>query len=107
MSLPMLSTLQDSLTTTADSLASVSAGAALVSTQAVPDAPPYGLEVYLLQQDKLYVVAAVLTVIWIGIALFIARTDRRIARLEKLADERESFDRAKESPTHTTRIDSL
>jgi CcmD family protein len=68
-----------------------------VATIGVPEAPPYGLEKYMLQQDKLYVVAAVLVVIWIGIALFIARTDRRISRLEKLADQRAAFDDASES----------
>ncbi len=101
------SAIQDSLSTAADSLLSIAPAAALVPAQVVPEAPPYGLEVYLLQQDKLYVVAAVLTVIWIGIALFIWRTDRRIARLEKLADERDAFDRAAESLTAAPRTDSL
>ena len=98
--LPMM---QDSVSTAADS----AAAATSVRTIGVPEAPPYGLEVYLLQQDKLYVVAAVLTVIWIGIAFFIWRTDRRIAQLETLADERDAFDRAQESPAPTTRTDSL
>lgn len=95
--------LQDSLSTATDSVASATS----VPTVGVPDAPPVGLEVYLLQQDKLYVVAAVLAVIWIGIALFIARTDRRISRLEKLVDEREAFDRASESTAPAPRIDPL
>ena len=52
----------------------------------VPDAPPVGLERYLLQQDKLYVVLAVVLIIWLGVAFYVLRTDRKIARLEKLAE---------------------
>lgn len=48
----------------------------------VPEAPPVGPERYMLQQDKLYVVLAVVLVIWLGVAFYLFRTDRRIARLE-------------------------
>lgn len=71
-------------------------------TTLVPTAEPYGLEVYALQQDKLYVVAAVVLVIWIGIAFYIARTDRRIASLERLADERAALDAEPAAPADRT-----
>ncbi len=45
--------------------------------------PPLGLERYMLQQDKLYVVLAVVLLIWFGLLFFLFRTDRRIARLER------------------------
>ncbi len=49
----------------------------------VPNAAPVGLERYMLQQDKLYVVLAVVLIIWLGIAFYLFRTDRRIDRLER------------------------
>lgn len=48
-----------------------------------PQAEPLGLERFMVQQDKLFVVVAVVLVIWLGIAFFLMRTDRRIARLEE------------------------
>ncbi len=51
-----------------------------------PDAPPVGAERFLLQQDKLYVVLAVVLIIWLGIAFYLVRTDRRLARLERDAE---------------------
>ena len=42
-----------------------------------------GMEAVMLSQDKIYVVLAVVLIIWIGIALFIWRTDRRLDRLEE------------------------
>lgn len=54
----------------------------------IPDAPPVGLETVMLQQDKLYVVLAVVLIIWFGILFFLFRTDRRLARLEKAVDAR-------------------
>ncbi len=50
---------------------------------ALPDAPPVGLEAVMLQQDKLYVVLAVVLIIWFGVLFFLFRTDRRLARLER------------------------
>lgn len=54
----------------------------------IPDAPPVGLETVMLQQDKLYVVLAVVLIIWFGVLFFLFRTDRRLARLEKDLDAR-------------------
>ncbi len=50
---------------------------------ALPDAPPVGLETVMLQQEKLYVVLAVVLIIWLGVLFFLLRTDRRLARLER------------------------
>ena len=60
---------------------------------ALPEAPPVGLEVIMLQNDKLWVVLAVVLIIWFGLLFFLFRTDRRLARLEKdLADGMERDD---------------
>ncbi len=55
---------------------------------AIPDAPPVGLETVMLQQDKLYVVLAVVLIIWFGVLFFLFRTDRRLAQLEDDLDAR-------------------
>jgi hypothetical protein len=49
----------------------------------VPTAEPLGLERYMVQQDKLYVVLAVVLIIWFGLLLLLFRTDRRLARVER------------------------
>jgi CcmD family protein len=53
---------------------------------AVPQKPPVGLERVMLAQDKLYVVLAVVLIIWAGIAFFLLRTDRRLAALERTVE---------------------
>lgn len=58
--------------------------------QLLPEAPPTPLETVMLQQDKLYVVAAVLTLIWLGIAWLLLANDRRLARLERALDARDA-----------------
>lgn len=55
---------------------------------AIPEQPPLGTERFMLAQDKLYVVLAVVLVIWFGIAYFIFKTDRKLLALEKAAAER-------------------
>jgi len=40
--------------------------------------------------DKIYVVLAVVLIIWFGLVLLLFRTDRRIARLEKQVESNES-----------------
>lgn len=50
---------------------------------AIPEAPPVGLETVMLQHDKLFVVLAVVLVIWFGLLFFLFRTDRRLARIER------------------------
>ena len=67
------------------------AGASIDSTQAIREVPVQestGLERTMLAQDKLYVVLAVVLIIWIGLAFFVWRTDRKIERLERNVGER-------------------
>lgn len=54
----------------------------------VPVQQEQGLEKVMLAEDKLYVVLAVVLIIWIGLIFFVYRTDRRIAELERKMDER-------------------
>lgn len=42
----------------------------------------------MLSDDKIFVVLAVLTIIWVGIILFLVRTDRRIDSLERTLGDR-------------------
>lgn len=56
--------------------------------QEVPEQQPEGIERVMLAEDKLYVVLAVVLIVWIGLAIFIYRTDRRIRNLERKIDER-------------------
>jgi CcmD family protein len=52
----------------------------------MPEAAPVGLETVMLQQDKLYVVLAVVLIIWFGMLFFLFRNDLRLKRLEKELD---------------------
>lgn len=61
---------------------------------AIPEAPPVGLETVMLQNDKLYVVLAVVLIIWFGLLFFLFRTDRRLARIERELDARPERDDA-------------
>lgn len=56
--------------------------------QEVPEQQPAGLERVMLAEDKLYVVLAVVLIIWIGLIFFIYRTDRRVRDLERTMEER-------------------
>ncbi len=56
------------------------------TSQDVPTQPPDALERTMLAQDKLYVALAVALIIWLGLAAFILRTDRKIDRLERKLD---------------------
>lgn len=58
------------------------------TSQEVPVQQPDALERTMLAQDKLYVVLAVVLIIWIGLAAFIYRTDRKIDWLERKMDAR-------------------
>jgi CcmD family protein len=49
----------------------------------VPTQQPEGLDRVMLAEDKLYVVLAVVLIIWFGITYFILRTDRKLAKLER------------------------
>ncbi|ACY49303.1 CcmD family protein [Rhodothermus marinus] len=58
------------------------------ATADVPTKPPQGIERVMLAEDKLYVVLAVVLIIWFGLILFIFRTDRKLDRLERTLQER-------------------
>ena len=47
------------------------------------------IESVMLSNDKLFVVLAVVLIIWIGVALFILVTDRKLDRLEAALKDRE------------------
>ncbi|NBC19246.1 MAG: CcmD family protein [Bacteroidetes bacterium] len=49
----------------------------------VPTKAADGLEAVMLAQDKLYVVLAVVLIIWIGLIVFVLRTDQRLRKLER------------------------
>ena len=49
-----------------------------------------GIEDAMLSNDKLFVVLAVVLVIWVGIAFFIFSTDRKLDRLEAALNDREA-----------------
>lgn len=49
----------------------------------VPTQPPMGLERYMLADGKIYVVLAVVLIIWLGLVAFLFRTDRKLDRLER------------------------
>jgi CcmD family protein len=49
----------------------------------VPTKAAEGLEAVMLAQDKLYVVLAVVLIIWIGLIVFVLRTDQRLRNLER------------------------
>lgn len=52
----------------------------------IPTAQPEGLDAVMVQQDKLFVVLAVVLVIWFGVLIVLFRTDRRLKRLEARLD---------------------
>ena len=54
---------------------------------AVPTQPSSVLEQAMLAQDKLYVVLAIVLIIWIGILFLLYRTDRKILNLERSIEE--------------------
>ncbi len=49
-----------------------------------------GLDEAMLSNDKLFVVMAVVLIIWFGIILFLYRGDRKLDQLERRLDEQES-----------------
>ncbi|MEZ4702407.1 MAG: CcmD family protein [Rhodothermales bacterium] len=56
--------------------------------QQIPERGPVGSERFMLAEDKLFVVLAVVLIIWAGISLFLIRSDRKLTRLEKALKER-------------------
>lgn len=57
------------------------------AAQATTAQPTDGFERAMLAQDKLPVVLAVVLIVWIGIALLLLLTDRRLVRIERRLDE--------------------
>jgi len=55
---------------------------------AIPTQAPSALEQVMLSEDKIFVVLAVVLIIWIGISIFVLRTDRKIDALERTVSER-------------------
>ena len=49
-------------------------------------------ETLMVSGGKIYVVLAVVLIIWIGLVVFLFRTDRKIARLEEKVDARSETD---------------
>lgn len=54
----------------------------------VPTQAPGPIEQVMLSEDKIFVVLAVVLLIWIGISIFVLRTDRKIDSLERTVGER-------------------
>lgn len=55
-----------------------------------PAAEPMGLEPYLTADGKIYVVLAVVLIIWLGLVTLLFRTDRKLDRLERRLDDDDS-----------------
>lgn len=58
------------------------------ATAQIPEQGPVGSEKVMLAEDKLFVVLAVVLVIWAGIAYYLFKTDRDIRKLELSMAER-------------------
>ncbi len=58
------------------------------ATSQIPEQGPLGSERYMLAEDKLFVVLAVVLIIWAGLALYLFRTDQKLTRLERTLEER-------------------
>ena len=79
---------QDNLSTSYDSTWALSQ---------IPERGPVGSEKFMLAEDKLFVVLAVVLIIWAGIAYYLFKTDRKIVELEKSLAERSEKDGIAES----------
>ena len=58
------------------------------ATEQIPEMGPVGSETVMLAEDKLFVVLAVVLIIWSGIVFYLFKTDRQILALEKTIAER-------------------
>lgn len=52
----------------------------------IPTAKPQGYEAMMVADGKIWVVMAVVLVIWFGVLFYLFRTDRKISALEKQID---------------------
>jgi hypothetical protein len=68
---------------------SVWAGEEAGASASTQQQPPQqsALERTMLAQDKIYVVLAVVLLVWLGVAALLFRTDRRLAALERRMDD--------------------
>ncbi len=73
--LPQADTTQPGRSTAYDSV--------WTGTEEIPTQQPDGFEAVMLSHDKIYVVLAVVLIIWFGLLFFLFRTDRKIDRLER------------------------
>jgi hypothetical protein len=62
-------------------------------TEQPPEQQPEGLERVMLSDAKIYVVLAVVLLVWIGVVTLLWRTDRKIDRLERRVDADRSSSR--------------
>lgn len=53
----------------------------------IPEKQAEGFEAIMVADGKIYVVLAVVLIIWFGLLYFLTRTDRRIAQLERQVGE--------------------
>lgn len=53
----------------------------------IPEKQAEGFEAVMVADGKIYVVLAVVLIIWFGLLYFLVRTDRRIAQLERQVDK--------------------
>lgn len=87
----MLALLQNaSQVTVQDSAASGSVSTAydsLWTGAEIPTQAPSALEQVMLSDEKIFVVLAVVLVIWIGVVLLVLRTDRHLTRVERSVAE--------------------
>ena len=60
------------------------------ATEQIPEMGPVGSEKVMLAEDKLFVVLAVVLIIWSGIVYYLFKIDRQILALEKTIQERSS-----------------
>lgn len=56
----------------------------------IPEQGPVGSEKFMLAEDKLFVVLAVVLIIWAGLAYYLFKTDRKILEMEQAIAERTS-----------------
>ena len=76
----------DTTSTAYDSVWAGEEAGAGASTQQQPPQQS-ALERTMLAQDKIYVVLAVVLLVWLGVAALLFRTDRRLATLERRMDD--------------------
>ena len=60
-------------------------------TEQPPEQQPEGLERVMLSDAKIYVVLAVVLLVWIGVVTLLWRTDRKIDRLERRVESDRSM----------------